>query len=223
MHLSSCGQSRYWHTSRTTFALNLCWKLCLSILRFSQLRQARKAGHHLHSISSTNVNPKMKAAPLLISWHNESQPIYSVHFDPHGKGRLATAGGDNHVRIWHLEREGEEVRVEYRATLLRHTQTVNVVRFCPKGETLASAGDDGNVLLWIPTDLPTTAMGEDHTDDKESWRIKHMCRTSTGAEIYDLAWSPDGRYFIIGAMDNTARIFDAQSGESTSAVVVLTR
>lgn len=35
----------------------------------------------------------MKAAPLLIAWHNESQPIYSAHFDPNGKGRLATAGG----------------------------------------------------------------------------------------------------------------------------------
>ena len=34
----------------------------------------------------------MKAAPLLINWHNENQAIYSVHFDPHGKGRLATAG-----------------------------------------------------------------------------------------------------------------------------------
>jgi hypothetical protein len=41
----------------------------------------------------------MKAAPLLISWHNENTPIYSAHFEPHGKGRLATAGGDNNVRV----------------------------------------------------------------------------------------------------------------------------
>ena len=34
----------------------------------------------------------MKASPLLISWHNDNAPIYSVHFDPNGKGRLATAG-----------------------------------------------------------------------------------------------------------------------------------
>jgi hypothetical protein len=42
----------------------------------------------------------MKAAPLLVSWHNENAPIYSAHFEPHGKGRLATAGGDNNVRVW---------------------------------------------------------------------------------------------------------------------------
>lgn len=41
----------------------------------------------------------MKAAPLLVSWHNENAPIYSAHFEPQGKGRLATAGGDNNVRV----------------------------------------------------------------------------------------------------------------------------
>lgn len=41
-----------------------------------------------------------------------------------------------------------------------------------------------------------------------------MCRSS-GAEIYDLAWSPDGIHFIIGSMDNIARIYNAQTGNST--------
>lgn len=42
-----------------------------------------------------------------------------------------------------------------------------------------------------------------------------MCRSS-GAEIYDLAWSPDGVYFIIGSMDNIARIYNAQTGQQTT-------
>lgn len=42
-----------------------------------------------------------------------------------------------------------------------------------------------------------------------------MCRSS-GAEIYDLAWSPDASYFIIGSMDNIARIYNAVTGMSTS-------
>ncbi len=41
----------------------------------------------------------MKAAPHCILWHNDHSPIYSAHFEPHGKGRLATAGGDNNVRV----------------------------------------------------------------------------------------------------------------------------
>lgn len=83
------------------------------------------------------------------------------------------------------------------------------------GELLASAGDDGNVILWVPSETPQTAFGSDAPEDKESWRAKHMCR-STGAEIYDLAWSPDGVYFIIGSMDNIARIYNAQTGQQTT-------
>lgn len=84
------------------------------------------------------------------------------------------------------------------------------------GETLASAGDDGNVLLWVPSDLPSSNFGSDGQDDKESWRVKHMCRSS-GAEIYDLAWSPDAMHFIIGSMDNIARIYNAHTGQQLQA------
>jgi chromatin assembly factor 1 subunit B len=39
-----------------------------------------------------------------------------------------------------------------------------------------------------------------------------MSRAS-GAEIYDLAWSPDGVYFLTGSMDNVARIYNASTGQ----------
>lgn len=79
------------------------------------------------------------------------------------------------------------------------------------GELLASAGDDGNVILWVPSESHHPAFGSDGLDDKETWRAKHMCR-SLGTEIYDLAWSPDASYFIIGSMDNVARIYSAGTG-----------
>lgn len=80
---------------------------------------------------------------------------------------------------------------------------------------LASAGDDGNIILWVPAEhghKQVLAMGEEDLGDKETWRLKHMCR-SMGSEIYDLAWSPDGMYFITGSMDNIARVWNAQTGE----------
>ncbi|KAF7558293.1 hypothetical protein G7046_g5858 [Stylonectria norvegica] len=153
----------------------------------------------------------MKATPLIINWHDQNAPVYSAHFEPGGKGRLATAGGDNHVRIWKVQTDGEERKVEYLSTLSKHNQAVNVVRWAPKGDILASAGDDGNVILWVPSDTPLVSFGSEGQEDKESWRAKHMCRSS-GAEIYDLAWSPDGAHFIIGSMDNIARIYNAHSG-----------
>lgn len=80
------------------------------------------------------------------------------------------------------------------------------------GEVLASAGDDGNILLWVPAENQTPHTNfEEGLEDKETWRVKHMCR-SMGSEIYDLAWSPDGVFFITGSMDNIARIYNAQTG-----------
>ncbi|KAJ5174955.1 uncharacterized protein N7482_000832 [Penicillium canariense] len=111
---------------------------------------------------------------------------------------------DTTLQLWRVESTGEERKVTYLSTLVKHTQAVNVM--------LASAGDDGNVLLWVPSELQTQpGLGEDRSDDKESWRVKHMCRSS-GAEIYDLAWSPDGVFIITGSMDNIARIYNAQNG-----------
>ncbi|KAF2106445.1 chromatin assembly factor 1 protein [Lophiotrema nucula] len=153
----------------------------------------------------------MKASPLLVSWHDENTPIYSAHFEPHGKGRLATAGGDNNVRLWEIEANGEERKVNYLATLAKHTQAVNVVRWCPRGELLASAGDDGNVILWVPSEHQTVSTNfESGLEDKEQWRAKRACRSES--EIYDLAWSPDGAFFITGSMDNIARIYNAHTG-----------
>jgi chromatin assembly factor 1 subunit B len=78
---------------------------------------------------------------------------------------------------------------------------------------LATAGDDGNVLLWVPADNHTSHTNfEEGLEDKETWRVKAMCR-SIGSEIYDLAWSPDGVFFITGSMDNIARIYNAQTGQ----------
>ncbi|BFZ54124.1 Chromatin assembly factor 1 subunit [Savitreella phatthalungensis] len=163
----------------------------------------------------------MKASAIQVHWHSEDCPIYSAHIEPHGKGRLATAGGDNCVRLWQLSHPspGEIPTVTYLATLSRHTQAVNVVRFSPKGEHLASAGDDGNVLIWVPAEASSregnvAAAADDQLGiEREHWRVKYMCRSTSGAEIYDLAWSPDGNYLITGSMDNIARIYDARDGQ----------
>lgn len=145
-------------------------------------------------------------------------------------------------QLWSIESNGDERKVTYLSTLRKHTQAVNVVRWCPRGvynpqsllsrysladadtgELLASAGDDGNVLLWTPADNPAYAsnFGDDGQEDVEHWRVKTMCRSSSGSEIYDLAWSPDGMFFMTGSMDNVARIYNATTGEWTSFTFAL--
>ncbi len=45
----------------------------------------------------------MDASILSVHWHENSEPIYSVHFQPNREGnhseRLVTGGGDNNVRV----------------------------------------------------------------------------------------------------------------------------
>lgn len=166
----------------------------------------------------------MKAKALTVHWHLENQPIYSAHFQPSSSGinnRLATAGGDNNVRIWRLEYQDAAnpttvTSLTYLATLAKHTQAVNVVRFDPKGAVLASAGDDGTIFLWVQSDAapPPKAFGasSDTEEDKETWKLRHVCRSSI-SEIYDLAWSPDSQFIIAGSMDNIARVYSAQTGQ----------
>lgn len=148
--------------------------------------------------------------------------------------RLATAGGDNNVRIWMIHPNipspsamaassgatPHPPRTEYVATLARHTGAVNVVRFSPRGDMLASAGDDGTVLFWVRQDPSRQSFGESHfatateSDgmlDKESWRVRLMTR-ATPLELYDLAWSKDSDYVAVGGTDFAVRLIQVSNG-----------
>jgi len=62
-------------------------------------RSCRPTVNPSSSSSNNRSRPEMKASPIIVNWHAENAPIYSADFQPHGRGRLATAGGDNNVRV----------------------------------------------------------------------------------------------------------------------------
>ncbi|KAI0317360.1 WD40-repeat-containing domain protein [Amylostereum chailletii] len=151
--------------------------------------------------------------------------------------RLATGGEDNHVRVWMVHPnilppsvvEGASAdagdvpaprppRVEYLATLSRHSAAVNVVRFSPNGDLIASAGDDGMIIIWSSSNTPTQSVygsdlsAEEMQLEKEYWKPRTTFRCTT-MQVYDLAWSPSGEYIITGSTDNVARIFSTSDGK----------
>eukprot|EP01134_Creolimax_fragrantissima_P006160 CFRG6160T1 len=156
----------------------------------------------------------MKAHTLEISWHGK-EPVLSV--DQHND-RLATGGADNDVKIWRVTHDDEgNVQVTFLANLCRHTKSVNAVRFSPSGEYLASAGDDGAVVLWKkddrPEKVPIGSLEKNSDECVETWIVVHLMRSHV-EDVYDLAWSPSSDFLASASVDNTVHIWDVGIGKS---------
>ncbi|XP_066477840.1 chromatin assembly factor 1 subunit B [Tiliqua scincoides] len=165
----------------------------------------------------------MKVITCEIAWHNK-EPVYSLDFQ-HGTdgkiNRLASAGVDTAVRIWKVEKgpDGKAI-VEFLSNLARHTKAVNVVRFAPSGEILASGGDDAVILLWKLNDnkeLEPVAFQDDDNDqlNKENWIVIKTLRGHL-EDVYDICWTPDGNYMASASVDNTAIMWDVSKGQKVS-------
>ena len=98
-----------------------------------------------------------------IRWHTgddgKNAPVQSADFHP-TEPVLATGAADSNVHLWRVSPTGA---VEFIFCLSGHQKGVNVVRFSPNGECIASASDDGLVVVWYRN--PTTT--------KRGWLRSH--------------------------------------------------
>ncbi|KAM4796648.1 chromatin assembly factor 1 subunit B [Rhinophrynus dorsalis] len=164
----------------------------------------------------------MKVITCEIAWHNK-EPVYSLDFQ-HGVdkvNRMASAGVDTAVRIWKVDKDAEgKAVVEFLASLVRHTKSVNVVRFSPNGEILASGGDDAAILLWKlneSKESESTPFQEqdESAPNKENWT---MFKTLRGhlEDVYDISWTQDSNFMASASVDNTAIMWDVNKGQKMS-------
>ncbi|KAF4521085.1 hypothetical protein B566_EDAN010959 [Ephemera danica] len=171
---------------------------------------------------------KMKCTIPEIAWHNRD-PVYSVDIQPGVVSktaeatvyRVATGGTDSHVLIWLVKvTKCGTVTVEFASDLHRHQRAVNVVRFAPTGQLLASGDDESVVMLWRPKAKDSKEEPVDLWDDNqqkevectEQWQMVKILRGHM-EDVYDLSWSPDALFLVSGSVDNSAIIWDITKGQ----------
>ena len=87
------------------------------------------------------------------------------------------------------------------------------MRFSPDGLTLASAGDDGAIVLWKdqgerPGGGGGGAFGEaPRPTGSVNWRP--LMLGNCGADVYDLCWSPSGERLFSGCVSGSCIVWDA--------------
>ncbi|XP_054713511.1 chromatin assembly factor 1 subunit B-like [Uloborus diversus] len=154
----------------------------------------------------------MKCQIPQISWHSRD-PVLSIDFQPidGNSFRLASGGTDCHVLIWFVTyNENKTIKVECASDLYRHNKSVNVVRFSPNGELLASGDDEGAMFVWQLKEREQSETSKDEEIvNKEDWYPLKLLRGHL-EDIYDLSWSSDGNYMVSASMDNSAIIWDMQ-------------
>ncbi|KAG6552663.1 hypothetical protein Mapa_005610 [Marchantia paleacea] len=145
----------------------------------------------------------MKGGTVQISWHG-SDPILSVDFHP-TSGLLATAGADRDIKLWslnHVEKSKALPTACFKTNLSYHSSAVNVVRFSPSGELLASGADGGELVIWRLVPL-----GEEIA----TWKVWKTLRFHL-KDVLDLEWAMDGASLVSASVDNTCIIWDVTRG-----------
>lgn len=99
--------------------------------------------------------------------------------------------------------------------MTRHQRAVNVVRWSPSGEFLASGDDESVIFIWkLKSENETVNIMESTNDqDKETW-ITYKILRGHMEDVYDLSWSPNSTQLISGSVDNTAILWDIHKGKS---------
>ena len=120
-------------------------------------------------------------------------PVYSARFSHDGKSIVTGSGGDTSLaQIW---QQRDAAKWQNLIILRGHKGPVRAAAFSPDDRMVATASDDGTVIIWDPT---SGAM------------IGSPLKGGPGS-LTDIDWSPDGRLVAASARDNDVYVWDLNS------------
>jgi WD40 repeat protein len=142
------------------------------------------------------------SSQVRVTLRGHTNSVNGVAFSPDGK-RLATASADHTAKVWDTE-SGKEL-----FTLRGHTNSVNGVAFSPDGKRLATASEDQTAKVW------DAESGKELFTLRDSGPVYSVAFSPDGKRLATAskAFSPDGKRLATASADDTAKVWDAESGK----------
>nr|CDP28462.1 Putative Histone transcription regulator Hir1 [Podospora anserina S mat+] len=152
--------------------------------------------------------------------------VYSCHVSQDGK-RLATAGGDGHVRIWSTDSIYNGHVEGYSAPrqlchMSHHLGTIHSVRFSPNNRYLASGADDRVICIYqLDSNPPShaTTFGTNEPPPIENWKT-HKRLVGHDSDVQDLAWSYDNSILVSVGLDSKVVVWSGHTFEKLKTLAV---
>jgi WD40 repeat protein len=149
---------------------------------------------------------------LVVSLHHP-EGTYSVNhavFSPDGS-TILTGAESGTVQLWDATTGGAV------GPPLEHRQAVRHVSFSPDGKLVATAYRDGLHRLQ-PLPQRTLQTGVARIWNPRSGKLL-VSLTGHQGDVYQTAWSPNGKLLLSGGADATARLWDVSTGKQLTAPI----